>query len=354
MQLPAKARAKLLPVNMPDLPSSNHRIVLQKRPVGSMTTSCFSLDEQPLAQLDPGQVRVVVDHLSVDAFIRTSLRGEGFHQQVPIGGTIGALGVGYIAESTDPDWPVGQAVSGGVGAQTVATLAPKQLQKVDGSFAPLSAHLGVLGLTTGLTAWVGMRHVGQPQPGETVVVSAAAGAVGSIAGQVARLDGAHVIGIAGGPQKAAFLVDELGFDAAIDYKSEDVRSRLGELAPDGVNVFFDNVGGDILDAVLDNLALRSRVVICGAISQYDQVDGVTGPSSYLKLAERQSRMEGFAVFHFPESYATATAELAEWLGDGSLKAPEHVFEGIDQFPQALIALFNGENLGKTLVKVSHS
>ncbi len=169
-----------------------------------------------------------------------------------------------------------------------------------------------------MTAWIGVRRVAKPEPGDTFVVSAAAGAVGSIAGQIAKRDGARVIGIAGGPAKVQYLITQLGFDAAIDYKNEDVNSRLRELAPDGVNVFFDNVGGPILDAVLDNLAMRAKVVICGAISQYDDMDNVTGPSMYLRLAERQSSMEGYAYFHFPESIAPATAELAAWLADGSL------------------------------------
>jgi NADPH-dependent curcumin reductase CurA len=193
--------------------------------------------------------------------------------------------------------------------------------------------------------------VAKPKPGDLFVVSAAAGAVGSIAGQIARRDGARVIGIAGGPRKVAYLVDELGFEAAIDYKHEDVNARLRELAPEGVNIFFDNVGGPILDAVLDNLAMRARVVICGAISQYDDMDHVTGPSLYLRLAERQSTMEGFAFFHFPESIAPATAELKQWLADGSLMLAEEILEGIERYPEALEFMFRGGNVGKLLVKV---
>lgn len=329
----------------------NNRVVLLKRPEGEVTPDCFAVEAEPVAPLEPGQVRVAVDYISVDAFIRTSLREGGFHQSVPIGGTIGTLGAGHIVESTVDGWDVGQAVHGGLGAQSLAAVGPEGLQKADTSIAPLSAYLGGLGLTTGLTAWVGVRDVGKPIAGDTFVVSAAAGAVGSIAGQIAKQDGARVIGIAGGPTKTAFLVDELGFDAAIDYKSEDVASRLGELAPDGVNVFFDNVGGDILDAVLDNLAMHARVVICGAISQYN-TEATVGPSLYLRLAERQSRMEGFAVFHFPESFGPATAELAGWLADGSVTMPEQVVEGIENFPGALQMMFTGGNVGKILVKVT--
>ena len=224
------------------------------------------------------------------------------------------------------------------------------LEKVDDTVGSLSAHLGVLGASTGVTSWIGIREVAKPQPGDIFVVSAAAGAVGSIAGQIAKRDGAHVIGIAGGQRKATYLTERLGFDAAIDYKNEDVNARLRELAPKGINVFFDNVGGPILDAVLDNLAMRARVVICGAISQYGDLDNVTGPSMYLRLAERQSTMEGFAFFHFPESIGPAGAELRTWLDDGSLVMDEEVLEGIERYPEALQFMFSGGNLGKLLVK----
>lgn len=332
----------------------NTRVVLLRRPDGGLSPDCFSIETEELAPLEPGQVRVGVDYVSVDAFIRTTLRDEGFHQTVPIGGTIGALGAGHIVESASDTWQVGDTVKGGLGAQTHATLPGEAVQAADTSVAPLSAHLGALGLTTGMTAWVGVRNVGRPQPGETFVVSAAAGAVGSIAGQIAKIDGARVIGIAGGERKTSFLVDDLGFDAAIDYKTDDVSARLRELAPDGVDVFFDNVGGDILDSVLDQIAMRARVVICGAISQYERSGDVTGPAMYLRLAERQSRMEGFAVFHFPESFEQATTELAGWLADGSLRMPEEMVDGIERFPDALQMMFDGANLGKLLVRVGGS
>ena len=241
-------------------------------------------------------------------------------------------------------------MSGGLGAQTIATVPANLLQRVDDSAAPLSAYLGMLSGSTGITAWIGMHHIAKPQPGDIFVVSAAAGAVGSIAGQIAKLAGARVIGIAGGKQKTEYLLNELGFDAAIDYKHEDVTARLRELAPAGVNVFFDNVGGPVLDAVLDNLALRARIVICGAVSQYDDMDNITGPSMYLRLAERQSTMEGFAFFHFPESFAPAAAELAQWLAAGSVVLPESILDGIERYPEALQFMFNGGNIGKLLVK----
>jgi hypothetical protein len=331
----------------------NTRVVLSRRPVGEATPDCFALETEELDELPEGRVRIGVEYISVDAGTRTMLRGEGFHRQVGVGETILAGAVGRIVESNVDGWPVGTAVRGGLGAQSVATVRPEHLERVDDSIGSLSAHLGALGPSTGVTAWIGVRCVATPKPGDVFVVSAAAGAVGSIAGQIARRDGARVIGIAGGPAKTAFVVDELGFDAAIDYKSDDVGVRLRELAPGGVNVFFDNVGGPILDAVLDQLAMRAKVVICGAISQYDDMDNVVGPSMYLRLAERQSSMEGFAYFHFPDQIAPATAELSSWLADGSLHVAEEILEGIDRYPEALQFMFHGGNTGKLLVHVTH-
>lgn len=331
---------------------TNTRVVLDHRPVGEATPDCFSVEVVEIGELDAGQVRVAVEFISVDAGTRTMLRGEGFHQQVGIGQVIRAGGVGRVIESKADGFRVGDAVRGGLGAQTIATVSPKVIEKVDGTLGPLSAHLGILGASTGVTAWIGVRRVARPKPGDVFVVSAAAGAVGSIVGQIAKRDGARVIGIAGGARKAAYLTDTLGFDAAIDYKNEDVNARLRTLAPDGINIFYDNVGGPILDAALDNLALRARVVICGAVSQYDDMDNVIGPALYLRLAERQACMEGFAYFHFPESIAEASAELAGWMADGSIALAEEILEGIERYPEALQFMFNGGNIGKLLVKAS--
>ena len=330
---------------------SNTRVVLSRRPLGEATPDCFELVVEPLIDLDEGRVRVAVEYVSVDAGTRTMLRGEGFHRQVGVGDTILASGVGRVVESRVDGWEPGQAVRGGFGVQTFADVAPKHLEPIDDSAAPLPAYLNALGGSTGVTAWIGIRRVAKPKPGDTFVVSAAAGAVGSIAGQIAARDGARVIGIAGGPAKVAYLTDELGFAAGIDYKNDDVPTRLRELAPDGVDGFFDNVGGPILDAVLDHLALRAKVTICGAISQYDDMGNVTGPSMYLRLAERQASMEGFAFFHFPDSITPAMADLAAWLADGSLRCREEILDGIDRYPEALQFMFHGGNTGKLLVKI---
>jgi NADPH-dependent curcumin reductase CurA len=331
---------------------SNTRVVLARRPEATATPDCFSVETLPLEPLDAGQIRVAVEYVSVDAGTRTMLRGEGFHAQVALGGVIHATGVGRVIETTDPAWPVGQAVRGRLGAQTIATVKTSGLARVDDSVGSLSLHLGPLAGSTGVTAWVGVRHIGKVVAGDTFVVSGAAGAVGSMAGQIAKLDGARVIGIAGGPAKCTHLIEHLGFDAAIDYKNDDVRARLRELCPDGVTVFFDNVGVPILDDVLDNLAMGGRVVICGAESQYDHMDRVEGPSLYLRLAERQATMAGFAYFHTPELIEPATAELTAWVRDGVVSLPETVLEGIERYPEALQFMFEGGNVGKLLVKAS--
>ncbi len=330
---------------------TNTQVVLLRRPKGPATPDHFEVRTEQLGELEDGLVRVAVEYVSVEAGTRTMLEGEGFHSQVGIGGVVLALAVGRIVESTAPDWPVGQAVQGPLNAQTIATVSPRALTKIDGSVGELSRYLGALGLTTGITAWIGVRVVAKPSPGDVFVVSAAAGAVGSVVGQIAKRDGAHVIGIAGGREKCTHLVETLGFDAAIDYKNEDVAARLGALAPDGLNIFFDNVGGDILDIALDNMAMRAKVVICGAVSQYDNMDDVVGPSLYLRLAERQSSMEGFAVTQFPDRFAEATSDLQTWLDDGSLVVSETVLEGIERFPEVFDFMSRGGNLGKLLVKV---
>ena len=328
----------------------NRKVVLVTHVTGMVGPEHFRIEEEPAREPGEGEVLVKTDTLSIDAFIRTSLNDdEGLHQQVPVGGVIVALGVGRVIESGAPGWNVGDAVSGPLCAQTYATLPTAMLQKVDPAL-PLSTYLGALGLTTGLTAYTGLCFVGEVKVGETVLVSGAAGAVGCMAAQIAKLLGARVIGLAGGPEKCAFLTGTLGLDGAIDYKNEDVDTRLKALAPDGIDVFFDNVGGELLDIALDNIRQRGRVVICGAISQYNDQKHVRGPSLYLRLAERYARMEGFTVMHFAQHYGEAIAQLGQWLGEGRLTMPEQVEYGIDAFPAALRKLFEGGNIGKMLVK----
>jgi len=333
--------------------SVNRRVVLVSRPERVLSAANFRVEEEPLAPLPEGQVRVDVSHLSMDAFIRTSLEEVSYHPSVPIGGTVIALGVGRVRESRFEGLAPGAGVFGPLGAQSVATLPGAMLTPIDEKRAPLTASLGVLGLTTGLTAWVGVRRVGAVQPGECFLVSGAAGAVGSVAGQIAKQDGARVIGIAGGPEKSRYLVDTLGFDAAIDYKNERVADRLDALAPEGIDVFFDNVGGELLDVVLDRIRMHARVVICGAISQYsgDMSQGVRGPRLYLRLAERGARMEGFVVSHHRDALDEGADTLAGWLDEGRIQLPEHVEHGLERFGATLAMLFDGSHTGKLLLAV---
>ena len=331
----------------------NRKLVLAARPRGIPQPGDFRIETEPLAALGDGQVRIDVSHLSIDAFIRTTLESSGYHGSIPLGGTVVALGVGRVRESRAEGLAAGDWASGPLMAQSIATLPAGMVKRIDVGKICSTAYLGVLGLTTGLTAYMGVRKVGRVRAGETFVVSAAAGAVGCVAGQIAKLEGARVVGVAGGPDKGRFLTTELGFDASVDYKRDDVADQLRASAPDGIDVYFDNVGGPLLDVVLDQIKPRARIVICGAISQYsgDLSQGVRGPALYLRLAERQARMEGFAVNHFPEAYAEAETALAGWLAAGRVRLPEHVVQGLESFGSALATLFSGGHTGKLLLAV---
>jgi NADPH-dependent curcumin reductase CurA len=234
--------------------------------------------------------------------------------------------------------------------QDYATLPAKDVFKVEDDDL-LTANLGVLG-TTGMTAFFGLNKIGKPFPGDTLVVTGAAGATGSVVGQIGKLGGCRVVGVAGGQAKCAWLVDELGFDAAIDYKAQDVRRALREAAPDGVDLYFDNVGGEILDAALARLARGARVAICGAISQYNNLDSMRGPSNYMSLLVNRARMQGFVVLDYMARYPEAQREMAAWIKEGKLVAREDVVEGFESFPEALAKLFAGENVGKLVLALA--
>ena len=328
--------------------TTNRKIVLARKPEHLPELSCFALQEETLAAPTAGQVLVRVEHISIDAWISTMLGAGSLHGALPIGATIPGLGVGRVLQTADAALQVGDIVFGPLGAQSHLLAPAAMLRKLDLGNLPARSHLGVLGLTTGITAWVGLVTVGGLQASDTVVVSAAAGATGSVACEIARNRGARVIGIAGGADKVRYLEDELRIAAGIDYKQDDIRARLAELAPQGVNLFFDNVGGDVLDAVLDNIAPEARVVICGAMSQYPRLDNVTGPTRYLKLAERNASMRGFTVDHWTKAHPQAVAELSAWLADGKFQLREEVLEGIERFPEALLKLYSG-HIGKLLV-----
>ena len=330
---------------------TNKRVYLTQRPEGLPDSGNFAIEEVELNNLPEDHILVRVDTLSIDAFIRTTLDQGSFHDTSDLGATITALGVGEVVESNYAGLAPGDWVNGPLMAQTHAVMPGAVFQKIEpATNIPPSTFLGVLGLTTGITAWVGMIQVGAAAEGETVVVSGAAGAVGTVAAQLAKARGANVIGIAGGAEKCRFLTEDLGLAGAIDYKNEDIDARIKELAPNGINLFFDNVGGEILDIMLDNLAMEGRVVLCGAISQYQHMADVRGPKLYLRLAEKNASMRGFTVDYYPQVFEQAAEELSRLLTEGQMNLPEHVVSGIENFPDALITLFTGGHTGKMLVK----
>ena len=332
---------------------TNHQIRLAARPQGMLDDSVWQLTEEPAEEPGDGQVLVQNLCLSLDPAMRGWLNDvRSYVPPVGIGEVMRAGGVGRVVDSRDERFPEGAFVSGITGVQEYATVAADGLQAVDLDLAPPERWLGALGMP-GMTAYFGLLDVGAAHEGDTVVVSGAAGAVGSTAGQIAKIKGCRVIGIAGGPEKCALLTGELGFDAAIDYKSADLRAELREHAPDRVNVYFDNVGGQVLDTVLLRLARGARVVICGAISQYNNEQAMTGPSNYMQLLVQRARMEGFVVFDYASRYREAAAEIAGWLADGRLVAQEHVVDGgVDAFPDTLLGLFKGENTGKLVLRLA--
>jgi NADPH-dependent curcumin reductase CurA len=329
----------------------NHQFRLARRPVGMVQRSDFDYVEAPVAEPGEGEVLVKILYISLDPAMRGWMNeGKSYIRPVEIGEVMRAGAGGTVAESRHPGFAPGDVVTGALGVQSWAINDGKGVAKVDTSFAPLAKHLGVLGMP-GMTAYFGLLEVGQPQPGETVVVSGAAGAVGQVVGQVAKIKGCRVVGIAGGSEKCDYVVRELGFDACVDYKAGDVKKPLRQHAPEGVDVYFDNVGGDILDTVLTQIRRKARIVICGAISQYNNTTPVKGPANYLSLLVNRARMEGMVVFDWAPRYGEAVKQLGTWLRESRLKSREDLVDGIEHFQEALLKLFSGENLGKLLLRV---
>ena len=333
-----------------NLPNSK-KIVLKNRPDGDPKVSDFDMIEEVAKAPDDGEVLVEVQALEIGAWIRTTLNETAFHGSTPINGTIPALGNGKVISSKSDKFKEGDIVTGPLMAQSYTTMPADFFTKVTNPEIDPFTQIGILGVTTGLTAYFGIYEVGQLKKDEIVLVSGAAGGVGSLVCQLAKLKGAKVIGIAGGREKCDVLLNEIGVDASIDYKNQNIDEQIKVHAPEGIDIFFDNVGGNILDSALDNLNDRARVVICGAISQYSHHDAVEGPSLYLRLAEKNARMEGYTVMHFEEHYERAYNELLKLYNDGKLNVPFHIEEGIDNFPLALQKLFSGGNTGKLMVKI---
>ena len=334
------------------MPLTNRQLRLAARPVGVPKKTDWSYTEEPVGDPTDGSFLVKILYISLDPAMRGWMNeGRSYMPPVAIGEVMRALAVGRVTASKNPGFPVGDHVSGPFGVQEYALSDGKGVMRVDPEQAPLPAHLGVLGMT-GRTAYFGLLDIGRPKPGETVVVSAAAGAVGSVVGQIARIKGCRAVGIAGGAEKCRYLVDGLAFDAAIDYKSQDVRAALKEHCPSGIDVYFDNVGGNILEAALARLARGARIVICGAISQYNATGPQKGPSNYMALLVNRASMRGFLVGDYATRYEEATRALAAWLADGKLKFHEDIVEGLEAFPDTLNRLFNGSHTGKLLIKVA--
>ena len=330
---------------------ANRQFRLAARPVGLPKASDWTLVDEPVREPGEGEFLVRNAYISLDPAMRGWMNeSKSYVPPVGIGEVMRAYSAGEVVASRHPKFPVGSRVAGLFGVQEYALSDGKGARIVDTALAPLPTYLGVLGMT-GMTAYFGLLDVGEAKEGDTVVVSGAAGAVGGVVGQLAKIKGCRVVGIAGGAGKCRHLVDELGFDATIDYKAEDVRAALRQHCPQGIDVYFDNVGGDILDAALANLALHARVVVCGAISQYNATEGVRGPSNYLSLLVNRARMQGMVVFDYAARYGEAAREMAGWLAEGRLASRVDIAEGFDTFPDALLRLFSGDNTGKLLLKV---
>jgi NADPH-dependent curcumin reductase CurA len=330
----------------------NHKFTLAARPVGMPKRSDWNYSSDPVPEPADGQLLIKIIYLSLDPAMRGWMNeGKSYVAAVKIGEVMRALALGRVVKSKNPSFAVGDYVYGVLGAQEFAVSDGKGLSKVDSKLAPLPVYLGTLG-APGMTAYFGLLEIGKPKAGDTVVVSGAAGAVGMVVGQIAKIKGCRVIGIAGGAQKCEYIVKDLGFDGAIDYKSEDVRQSLRTHCPNGIDVYFDNVGGDILEAALANLARGARIVICGAISQYCNTGPVKGPSNYMSLLVNRASMTGMVVFDYADRYAVAGREMGGWMAAGKLKSREHIVEGFETFPETLLQLFKGENTGKLILKVA--
>jgi NADPH-dependent curcumin reductase CurA len=326
------------------------QVTLKARPVGEPTEDDFELVEAELPEPGPGEVLVRSLFLSVDPYQRGRMsEARSYAKSLELGDVITSQTVGEVVESNHPRFSAGDVVVGQLGWTEHAVVPAHQVRRVPRGIDPAAA-LHVFG-TTGLTAYFGLLDIGKPKPGDTVVVSGAAGAVGQLVGQIAKLMGCRTVGIAGGPDKVCDLTEEYGYDVGIDYKGDDVGAALKAACPDGIDVYFDNVGGTITDLVLLRLSLHARVAICGQISQYNNTEPQLGPRNLGLLIVHRARMEGFLVTDYAHCYDEALARLGRWLAEGKLRYTEHVTEGLENAPRAFIGMLRGENRGKALVRV---
>jgi hypothetical protein len=331
----------------------NRQITLAARPVGMPKESDFRLEESPMPRPGGGEVLVRALYLSVDPYVRSRLTGvTTYARGLDLGEVIVGGVVGSVLESNDPRYAPGDTVEGMLGWREYAVAPAKSLRKIDPAAGPISSALYVLGMP-GLTAYFGLLDICRPHAGESVVVSGAAGAVGSLVGQIARIKRCRVIGIAGSHEKVRFLTGELGFDAAFSYReTPDYDAKLKELCPNGVDVYFDNVGGTVTDAVMRRIATNARVAVCGQISQYNAVESQTGPRWLSQLIVRQAKVEGFLVSQFAPRFEEGLRQLSAWLKEGRIQYREDVVNGLEHAPRAFIRMLEGKNIGKQLVKVA--
>jgi NADPH-dependent curcumin reductase len=328
--------------------AQNRRWLLRERPTGSFDPSSVELVTDAVPDPADGQALVRVTHLSLDPTIRGWMQHDTYLPKIPIGDVVRSMGIGEVVASRSDRYAAGDLVSGMTGWQehTLAGEGASSMQVLPEGTDPLTA-ISLFG-PTGLAAYFGLLSVGQPEEGDTVLVSGAAGATGSVAGQIAKLKGCTVIGTAGGPEKCRLVVDEFGFDACIDYRADDVARQVADAVGDGIDVYFDNVGGPLLEIALANLALHGRIVVCGAISQYDG-SPPTGPRNYTNLIIKRARMEGFLIFDHAADYPTAYADLGRWAAEGHIDARVDTEDGIESVPSAFMKLFTGGNVGKNAV-----
>jgi len=338
---------------------TNHQIRLAARPSGLPTRADWQFTTEPVAEPADGGVLIKTLALSLDPAMRGWMNdARSYIPPVGIGEVMRAGGIGRVIASKNPDYAVGDLVSCTPGVQAYCVVpageARRQgLFKIDTRLGTPNQWLNVLGMP-GMTGYFGLMDVGMPKAGETVVVSGAAGAVGQTVGQLAKIKGCRVVGIAGGRAKCDWVVNELGFDACVDYKAGNIKGDLKDACPKGIDIYFDNVGGEILDTVLTRINRKARIIICGAISQYNATAPVKGPANYLSLLVNRARMEGIVVFDYVERFPVAVRELAGYLKDGRMKSKEDVVVGLDTFPETLLKLFNGENFGKLVLQVANN
>jgi hypothetical protein len=334
------------------MPTKARRVMLAARPVGNIKRSDFAVGEVALPAPGPGEILVRITHISLDPAMRGWVaEGRSYVPPVQIGETMRAFSAGVVEKSSNPAFKPGDGVTGMLGAASHVISNGKGLMKADTSIAPLERWIGGLGMP-GMTAYFGLLEVGQPKAGETVVVSAASGAVGSIVGQIARIKGARAVGIAGGPDKCSYVVKELGFEACVDYKAPDLGKQLRAAAPKGIDVNFENVGGDVMDAVLAQMNTFGRVAVCGLISSYNATSVPEGPKNFRAILVNRLRVQGLIVTDWLNRWPDGVRDLVQWNKDGKLKFKEDVRQGgLDAFAETLALLYTGGNFGKLVLKV---